>query len=149
MYGADGKRSNTRELRYKKKLEDERHKLVMECSKVNPMYRPPQDYRRPNRTSDKVYVPYKEFPEVNFIGQLLGPRGNSLKNMESQSGAKISIRGKGSIKEGKGRPQDLDAPGMDEELHCLVTADSEEKVAKAITFINAIIETVRRLSCLE
>ena len=30
-----------------------------------------------------------------------GPRGNTLKNMEKETGAKIIIRGKGSVKEGK------------------------------------------------
>ena len=30
-----------------------------------------------------------------------GPRGNTLKNMEKDTGAKIIIRGKGSVKEGK------------------------------------------------
>lgn len=116
--------------------------MVAQAWQRNPNYKPPHDYKRPSRTADKVYVPYKEFPEVNFIGQLLGPRGSSLKRMESESGAKISIRGKGSIKEGKGRPQDLDAPGMDEEMHCLVLADHPEKVAKAVAMITEIIETV-------
>ena len=83
-----------------------------------------------------------EFPEINFIGQLLGPRGNTLKKMETESGAKISIRGKGSIKEGKARQDGALAPGEEEDLHCLVTADSEEKVAKAVKLINKIIETV-------
>ena len=31
----------------------------------------------------------------------IGPRGNTLKNMEKETGAKIIIRGKGSVKEGK------------------------------------------------
>ena len=32
---------------------------------------------------------------------ITGPRGNTLKNMEKDTGAKIIIRGKGSVKEGK------------------------------------------------
>ena len=40
---------------------------------------------------------------MNFIGQLLGPRGRSLAAMNADSGAVISIRGKGSVKEGRGR----------------------------------------------
>jgi len=62
--------------------------------------------------------------------------------METESGAKISIRGKGSIKEGKARQDGVLAPGEEEDLHCLVTADSEEKIAKAVKLINKIIETV-------
>ncbi|KAG0196214.1 hypothetical protein BGX28_010419 [Mortierella sp. GBA30] len=90
---------------------------------------------------DKVYIPVKEFPEINFIGLLIGPRGNTLKKMETESGAKISIRGRGSVKEGKSRSDSASSANQEEDLHCLVSADSEDKVAKAIQLINKIIET--------
>jgi splicing factor 1 len=48
--------------------------------------------------------------------------------MESESGAKIAIRGKGSVKEGKGRTDAAINSNLEEDLHCLVMADSEEKV---------------------
>lgn len=48
--------------------------------------------------------------------------------MESESGAKIFIRGKGSVKEGKGRSDAAANSNLEEDLHCLVMADSEEKV---------------------
>jgi len=32
---------------------------------------------------------------VTKVGLLIGPRGNTLKKMETESGAKIAIRGKG------------------------------------------------------
>lgn len=83
----------------------------------------------------------KEFPEINFFGLLVGPRGNSLKKMEKESGAKISIRGKGSVKEGKGRP-DAYADDAEEDLHCLVMGDSQDKVNHCVRLINRVIETV-------
>ena len=43
----------------------------------------------------QVFIPVKEFPGINFIGQLIGPRGNTLKKMEAECGVKIAIRGKG------------------------------------------------------
>ncbi|KAI8993381.1 hypothetical protein BDB01DRAFT_776123 [Pilobolus umbonatus] len=141
IYNADGKRVNTREARYKKKLEDERHKLIETAMKTIPNFRPPVDYKRPTKTQEKVYIPAKEFPEINFIGQLIGPRGNTLKGMESDSGAKISIRGRGSVKEGKSRTDAASNAGQEEDLHCLVTADTEEKVRKAVKLINKVIET--------
>lgn len=61
--------------------------------------------------------------------------------METESGAKINIRGRGSVKEGKSKDS-TSGPNLEEDLHCLVTADTEEKVAKAIQLINKIIETV-------
>jgi protein quaking len=37
--------------------------------------------------------------QFNFIGRLLGPRGNSLKRVEASTGCRVFIRGKGSIKD--------------------------------------------------
>ncbi|KAI8140624.1 hypothetical protein BJV82DRAFT_621845 [Fennellomyces sp. T-0311] len=141
VYNSEGKRVNTREARYRKKLEDERHKLVEAAMRSIPNFRPPADYKRPSRIHEKVYIPAKEFPEINFIGQLIGPRGNTLKGMEQESGAKISIRGRGSVKEGKARTDAASNAAQEEDLHCLVMADSEEKVKKAVKLIEKIIET--------
>lgn len=62
--------------------------------------------------------------------------------MESESGAKIAIRGKGSVKEGKGRSDAAHASNQEEDLHCLIMADTEEKVNKAKKLIHNVIETV-------
>lgn len=141
MYDSFGKRSNTREQRYREKLEDERHRLIAQAIDVNPDFRPPADYKRPSKYTEKVYVPDREFPEINFIGLLIGPRGNTLKTMERESGAKISIRGRGSVKEGKGRSDAASSSNQEEDLHCLVTADTDTKVQNAVKAINKIIET--------
>ncbi|KAK4453673.1 hypothetical protein QBC34DRAFT_394706 [Podospora aff. communis PSN243] len=141
QYDNHGRRVNTREYRYRKKLEDERHKLIEKAMKTIPNYHPPQDYRRPTKTQEKVYVPVNDYPEINFIGLLIGPRGNTLKKMESESGAKIAIRGKGSVKEGKGRSDAAHSSNQEEDLHCLIMADTEEKVNKAKKLIHNVIET--------
>ncbi|KAG8719422.1 hypothetical protein FRC08_002897 [Ceratobasidium sp. 394] len=142
-YDAHGRRTNTREVRYRKKLEEERVRLIDRAMKSDPNFNPPAEYHQQKkslRPQDKVYIPVKEFPEINFFGLLVGPRGNSLKKMEKESGAKISIRGKGSVKEGKGRP-DAYADDSEEDLHCLVMADSDDKVAACVALINKVIET--------
>ncbi|RFU25868.1 hypothetical protein B7463_g10470, partial [Scytalidium lignicola] len=141
QYDNFGRRVNTREYRYRKRLEDERHKLIEKAMKVIPNYHPPQDYRRPTKTQEKVYVPVNDYPEINFIGLLIGPRGNTLKKMETESGAKIAIRGKGSVKEGKGRSDAAHTSNQEEDLHCLIMADTEEKVNKAKKLIHNVIET--------
>ncbi|ROV90254.1 hypothetical protein VPNG_09914 [Cytospora leucostoma] len=141
QYDNHGRRVNTREYRYRKRLEDERHKLIEKAMKTIPNYHPPQDYRRPTKTQEKVYVPVNDYPEINFIGLLIGPRGNTLKKMETESGAKIAIRGKGSVKEGKGRSDAAHASNQEEDLHCLIMADTEDKVNKAKKLIHNVIET--------
>jgi splicing factor 1 len=62
--------------------------------------------------------------------------------METESGAKIAIRGKGSVKEGKGRSDAAHASNQEEDLHCLIMADTEDKVNKAKKLIHNVIETV-------
>ncbi|KAH7555297.1 hypothetical protein J3E72DRAFT_6753 [Bipolaris maydis] len=141
QYDNFGRRVNTREFRYRKRLEDERHKLVEKAMKTLPNYHPPADYRRPTKTQEKVYVPVNDYPEINFIGLLIGPRGNTLKKMETESQAKIAIRGKGSVKEGKGRSDAAHTSNQEEDLHCLIMADTEEKVNKAKKLIHNVIET--------
>lgn len=78
---------------------------------------------------------------LHQVGLLIGPRGNTLKKMESESGAKIAIRGKGSVKEGKGRSDAAHTSNQEEDLHCLIMADTEEKVNKAKDLIHNVIET--------
>ena len=62
--------------------------------------------------------------------------------METESMAKIAIRGKGSVKEGKGRSDAAHTSNQEEDLHCLIMADTEEKVNKAKKLIHNVIETV-------
>lgn len=50
------------------------------------------------------------------------------KRMEKETGAKIAIRGRGSVKEGRLRKDPLKPdPSENEELHVLVTADTDEQ----------------------
>ncbi|KAJ1651924.1 hypothetical protein IWQ61_007623 [Dispira simplex] len=139
VYNAEGKRINTREQRYRKRLEDERHRLVQQALSKDPNYEPPSDYRKPSRLRTKYFIPAKDYPEINFIGQLIGPRGNTLKKMEEYSAAKISIRGKGSIKDGRTSDTSHIA-GAEEELHCLVTGETQEQLDKAVEQIKRIIK---------
>mgnify|MGYP001563484298 CR=1 FL=1 len=36
------------------------------------------------RVHDKVMIPQEEHPDINFVGLLIGPRGNTLKNLEKE-----------------------------------------------------------------
>uniref|UniRef100_A0A182TQN9 Branchpoint-bridging protein n=1 Tax=Anopheles melas TaxID=34690 RepID=A0A182TQN9_9DIPT len=132
---------NTREFRTRKKLEEQRHQLIQRMQSLNPDFKPPSDYKPPViRVSDKVLIPQEEYPDINFVGLLIGPRGNTLKAMEKDTGAKIIIRGKGSVKEGKvGRKDGQPLPGEDEPLHAFITASNPEAVKKAVDRIKDVI----------
>lgn len=87
-----------------------------------------------------MLIPQEQHPDINFVGLLIGPRGNTLKAMEKETGAKIIIRGKGSVKEGKvGRKDGQPLPGEDEPLHAFITASNPECVKKAVEKINDVI----------
>jgi Splicing factor 1 helix-hairpin domain len=61
-YDNMGRRTNTREVRYRKKLEDERHRLVEKAMRFIPEFKPPSDYRRLTRTQEKIYIPVNDVP---------------------------------------------------------------------------------------
>ena len=65
-YDNMGRRTNTREVRYRKKLEDERHRLVEKAMRFIPEFKPPSDYRRLAKTQEKIYIPVNDYPEINF-----------------------------------------------------------------------------------
>ncbi|QLG74514.1 hypothetical protein HG535_0G03970 [Zygotorulaspora mrakii] len=139
-YDTRGKRINTREHRYRRKLEEERHRLVEIVLKMLPHFVAPEDYKRPVKFQDKYYIPVSQYPGINFVGLLLGPRGNTLKKLQEDSGCKIAIRGRGSVKEGK-NAHDLPKGAMNfsDPLHCLIIADSEEKIQKGIKVCENIV----------
>ncbi|KAE9460886.1 hypothetical protein C3L33_07195, partial [Rhododendron williamsianum] len=66
------------------------------------------------------------FDEFNFVGRLLGPRGNSLKRVEASTGCRVFIRGKGSIKDPDKEETLRGRPGyehLNDPLHILVEAE--------------------------
>jgi splicing factor 1 len=72
MYSADGKRTNTKEIRYRQKLEKEKHRLIERAMATVPGYKPPQDFKRQTKTVEKIWIPDREYPHINFIGLLIG-----------------------------------------------------------------------------
>lgn len=40
-------------------------------------------------------------PQFNFVGRILGPRGLTAKQLEAETGCKIMVRGKGSMRDKK------------------------------------------------
>ncbi|XP_042873901.1 protein held out wings-like isoform X1 [Penaeus japonicus] len=96
--------------------------------------------------SDKVYVPVKEHPEFNFVGRILGPRGMTAKQLEQETGCKIMVRGKGSMRDKKKEEQNRGKPNwehLNEELHVLITVEDTENRAKLK--IQRAIEEIRKL----
>jgi len=87
----------------------------------------------PVTLSEKVYVPIKEYPDFNFVGRILGPRGMTTKQLEQETGCKIMVRGKGSMRDKKKEDQNRGKPNwehLNDELHVLITVEDSENRAK-------------------
>ncbi|KAL7612307.1 splicing factor-like protein 1 [Lactuca sativa] len=143
IYDNLGIRINTREYRARERLNKERQDIISQIIKKNPSYKPPADYRPP-KLQKKLYIPMKEYPGYNFIGLIIGPRGNTQKRMEKETGAKIVIRGKGSMKEGR-MQQKKDYkpdPSENEDLHVLVEAETQESLDAAAGMVEKLLQPV-------
>ncbi|XP_014680004.1 PREDICTED: protein held out wings-like [Priapulus caudatus] len=83
--------------------------------------------------SEKVYVPVKEFPDFNFVGRILGPRGMTAKQLEQDTGCKIMVRGKGSMRDKKKEEANRGKANwehLSEDLHVLITCEDTEERSK-------------------
>jgi splicing factor 1 len=91
---------------------------------------------------NQLYIPYKDYPDYNFIGLIIGPRGNTQKQMEREFGCKIAIRGKGSVKEGKGRRDGVVDPDSHDDIHVLVQGDNQDSVDRAATEVERLLTPI-------
>lgn len=86
-------------------LDEEISKVRSSLFQINGMAKEPlvlpDGIGPPVSRSEKVYVPVKEHPDYNFVGRILGPRGMTAKQLEQETGCKIMVRGKGSMRDKK------------------------------------------------
>ncbi|XP_042009920.1 KH domain-containing protein At5g56140-like isoform X1 [Salvia splendens] len=82
----------------------------------------------------RVDIPVDQYPSYNFVGRLLGPRGNSLKRVEATTECRVLIRGRGSIKDPTREEMMRGKPGyehLNEPLHILVEAELPVEIIDA------------------
>jgi hypothetical protein len=82
--------------------------LITQLIKLNPNYKPPPDWR-PEKKTAKIFIPVHTHPGYNFIGLIIGPRGNTQvggrvagEEGRGQGGGLSSLGGGGSC-EGRAR----------------------------------------------
>ncbi|XP_072313218.1 KH domain-containing, RNA-binding, signal transduction-associated protein 1a isoform X2 [Eucyclogobius newberryi] len=68
------------------------------------------------KLKERVLIPIKQFPRVNFVGKILGPGGSTIKRLQEETGAKISVLGKGSMKD-KNKEEELRKGGEAKYTH--------------------------------
>ncbi|XP_074570160.1 KH domain-containing protein At1g09660/At1g09670-like [Curcuma longa] len=98
----------------------------------------------------RLDVPVDKYPNYNFVGRLLGPRGNSLKRVEATTQCRVYIRGRGSVKDLVKEEKLRDKPGyehLNEPLHVLVEAEFtadviDSRLDQAVTILDDLLKPV-------
>jgi protein quaking len=101
--------------------------------------------------TEKVYVPSKDHPEFNFVGRILGPRGLTAKQLEQETGCKVMIRGRGSMRDKKKEEANRGKPNwehLNDELHVLITVEDCDNRAK-MKLERAVMEVKKLLTVSE
>ncbi|XP_056623693.1 protein quaking-A isoform X2 [Triplophysa dalaica] len=96
---------------------------------------------------EKLFVPVKEYPDYNFVGRILGPRGLTAKQLEAETGCKIMVRGRSSMRDRKKEEQNRGKPNwehLNEELHVLITVEdtqtrAEVKMRRAVKEVEKLL----------
>ncbi|XP_003700858.1 KH domain-containing, RNA-binding, signal transduction-associated protein 3 isoform X2 [Megachile rotundata] len=108
--------------------------LDQEIQKTQAIGKPIRDpkyvdiYReKPIRVSVKVLVPVREHPKFNFVGKLLGPKGNSMKRLQEETMCKMAVLGRGSMKDRQKEEEyrmslDPKYAHLSDDLHVEITA---------------------------
>ena len=109
-------------------LMQERSRIVEDMMKLNPVLAAPLEFMR-TKPIKKIPIPAAQLPNQSFIGLIIGPRGNTQKRMEQETGCKISIKG-------KGMRGSANLPGEeDEPLHVHISGEDEAKVEQAAAMV--------------
>jgi len=132
IYNEKGVRVNTRLERTRTKLIAERTNTITRLRGLDPTYFPPacMNYRCPE-LEDRVDVPQALFPELNFLGLILGPRGSCLEKLRKDTRCNIILKGKGTK-----HNQDSE----DEPMHLTISGETREGVKKAGDFLRQLIK---------
>lgn len=145
-YDSTGKKLNSREQRMRKALTEQRDAILEKMMDLNPSLAGTGG----PRFQRKLYIPFREYPSYNFIGLIIGPRGNTQKKLEAETHCKISVRGKGSGKEGKlsaagedGKPVSKKRQEEeDDDLHVCIQGERLAEVEAATTLIADLLRPV-------
>uniref|UniRef100_A0A158R6A7 KH domain-containing protein n=1 Tax=Syphacia muris TaxID=451379 RepID=A0A158R6A7_9BILA len=96
--------------------------------------------------TEKIFVPVKEHPEYNFVGRILGPRGMTAKQLEQETGCKIMVRGKGSMRDKAKEEANRGKPNwehLSEDLHVLIQC--EDTPNRAVLKLKRAVAEVKKL----
>lgn len=119
---------------------------LFQCHFSFESFKLPQPEGEPIIVQEKVYIPQKEHPAYNFVGRLLGPRGMTVKQLEHETGCKIMVRGRGSVRDCRKEAIKRGKPNwehLNDDLHVLVQC--EDTPNRAYVKLSAAVGEIRKL----
>jgi splicing factor 1 len=81
--------------------------------------------------SRKIVIPQRAFPEYNFVGLIIGPRGITLKRLRKESECHISVRVKRTAE--------------DEDSHVFITGPTPQALEVATLLVQNLLVPVEQL----
>ena len=133
MPHADVQEVKLTEALVRREMEEEYSRLIRSLLKSLPGYVPPADWV-PQKAWKKVWLPVDEYPHINFLALILGPRGATHVKIQEQSKCRIELRGRDVMS------QTQSAHEARLPLHVFIEGDDEDDVDNAISLLSQYID---------
>ncbi|XP_013098023.1 KH domain-containing, RNA-binding, signal transduction-associated protein 2 [Stomoxys calcitrans] len=83
----------------KKLLDDEIERILVSGRIPKPEIYANVYSEKPIRVAQKVWFPIKEYPKFNFVGKIMGPKGNTLRQLQEETFCKMTVLGRNSMRD--------------------------------------------------
>ncbi|XP_037955293.1 KH domain-containing, RNA-binding, signal transduction-associated protein 2-like [Teleopsis dalmanni] len=83
----------------KRLMDDEVEKILVSGRIPKPEIYANVYNEKPIRVAQKVLFPIKEYPKFNFVGKILGPKGNTLRQLQEETFCKMVVMGRNSMRD--------------------------------------------------
>ncbi|EOA23614.1 hypothetical protein CARUB_v10016814mg [Capsella rubella] len=124
-------------------LEFEKREAIGEILELNPRYKAPRDYK-PLLKEAKLPIDVKEHSVFRFLSIIFGSQGDTLKQLEKRTGAKVQIFGTKTegekIELSPSHESEIQTPWQT--LYFQISSDTYEKVDAAIAVIELLMSSV-------
>ncbi|ALC40514.1 qkr58E-1 [Drosophila busckii] len=100
----------------KRLLDDEVEKILVSGRIPKPEIYANVYSEKPIRVAQKVLFPIKEYPKFNFVGKILGPKGNTLRQLQEETMCKMVVMGRNSMRD-HGKEEELRSSGNPKYAH--------------------------------
>lgn len=143
VYDAQGKRTNTRPQRLRTTLLALQHSIVTAALARSPYFKPPKGFRSSAagriKFERKLLIPLDEYPDYNFKGVIIGARGLKQQELQTRTGCKIAVRGRGSWSSSRPDSMRQRHSDDDEPQHCWIQADTPEALERGVAEVSKLL----------